>query len=627
VDTARRLILPPEVPDTAARILELAGWTPLRTGARAQDRRAVWNGGPAGPGEIGLLPLRLGDANRICGLLIDPGEDGRLALPLSRLLDEDRLDDTALLDRARAAMARMRHWGLTTAPGAPLPPDPPPDPGFVLVLDEPADRARRNDILELIFLAREEHPGHPILVLPSPEGGQVRDEDLGAGVDRVAGAPPAQDLLGSARAVYTVAAPLGFDAIMAGHRPVVLGEPVYAGRGLTDDRGPVTRRHRTLTRAQLFAAAMILAPLWYDPHRDELCDLETALSAEAALLRAAREDARGYVAAGISLWKRHHLARMLGGRVRYARSAPRGAALAARLGRPLVLWGRSEAPQGAREVLRIEDGFLRSRGLGARLVPPVSLALDDLGIHYDPSSESRLERLIAESPALPPAEIERAEALVARIRALGLSKYDISGPARPDIPPEAILVPGQVEDDASVLRGAGTVRTNLALLEAVRDANPGATILYKPHPDVEAGLRRGGLPDAAVLARADRIVTGDPASLLREGVAVWTITSLMGFEALLRGLKVTTLGAPFYAGWVLTRDLGAVPARRTARPGLAGLAHAALIGYPRYLDPRTGLPCPPEVAVERLAAGETPGAQGVLARLQGLRATLRPREG
>ncbi len=417
---------------------------------------------------------------------------------------------------------------------------------------------------------------------------------------------------------------MGFDAVLAGHRPVVTGDPVYAGRGLTDDRGPLTRRRRALTRAQLFAARMILAPLWYDPHRDALCDLETAISAEAALARAARQDARGYVAAGFSLWKRDHVARMLGRRVRFVRRAERGAALARDLGRPLLLWGAAEAPQGAADVLRAEDGFLRSRGLGARLVPPLSLALDDLGMHFDPSRESRLERLVAEAPGLPPAEIERAEALVARIRALGLSKYNIGG-ATEAPPPGAILVPGQVEDDASVLWGAGELRTNLDLLRAVRAANPGATILYKPHPDVEAGLRRGRLREAEVLDLADRIVTGDPARLLEADVAVWTITSLLGFEALLRGRKVTTLGAPFYAGWGLTRDLGPVPARRTARPGLAGLAHAALIGYPRYHDPRTGLPCPPEVAVDRLAAGEGAGAQGILARLQGLRATLRPR--
>lgn len=78
------------------------------------------------------------------------------------------------------------------------------------------------------------------------------------------------------------------------------------------------------------------------------------------------------------------------------------------------------------------------------------------------------------------------------------------------------------------------------------------------------------------------------------------MTSTLGFEALLRGLPVTTLGAPFYAGWGLTRDLGPVPARRRVRADLARLIHCALIAYPRYFDPASGLPCPPEIAVERL---------------------------
>jgi len=118
------------------------------------------------------------------------------------------------------------------------------------------------------------------------------------------------------------------------------------------------------------------------------------------------------------------------------------------------------------------------------------------------------------------------------------------------------------------------------------------------------------------------VLTGtDPAALLEQVDAVWTMTSLMGFEALLRGIPVTTTGAPFYAGWGLTRDLGRVPARRVARPTLAGLVHAVLIDYPRYRDPVTGLPCPPEVVSERLATGALPRpgpGNRALARLQGV---------
>jgi capsular polysaccharide export protein len=88
----------------------------------------------------------------------------------------------------------------------------------------------------------------------------------------------------------------------------------------------------------------------------------------------------------------------------------------------------------------------------------------------------------------------------------------------------------------------------------------------------------------------------------------------MGFEALLRGLPVTTYGAPFYAGWGLTTDRSDVPPRRRARPSIEALAHATLIDYPRYFDPKTGLPCPVEIAVLRLSGGDIP-APGRLNRL------------
>jgi len=160
------------------------------------------------------------------------------------------------------------------------------------------------------------------------------------------------------------------------------------------------------------------------------------------------------------------------------------------------------------------------------------------------------------------------------------------------------------------------------IIDHVRDANPDAVILYKPHPDVEAGLRSGAV-DAKGLA--DLVLSRtDPAALLDKVDEVWTMTSLLGFEALLRGLPVTTTGAPFYAGWGLTTDLGEIPERRTARPTLAGLVHAALIDYPRYFDPVTGRVCPVEVVVDRLAQGRVPHpgvANRALSKLQGLFAT------
>ena len=91
------------------------------------------------------------------------------------------------------------------------------------------------------------------------------------------------------------------------------------------------------------------------------------------------------------------------------------------------------------------------------------------------------------------------------------------------------------------------------------------------------------------------------AALLETVDAVHVLTSLAGFEALMRGRDVTCHGVPFYAGWGLTRDLGAVPDRRTRTLTLDALIAGVLILYPRYLDPITGLPCPPEVLVGRMA--------------------------
>ena len=192
-----------------------------------------------------------------------------------------------------------------------------------------------------------------------------------------------------------------------------------------------------------------------------------------------------------------------------------------------------------------------------------------------------------------------------------------------------------MENDASILKGcAGAIRTNRALLEAARAANPDATILYKPHPDVEAGLRPGAVMDADRIADLVQEQT-NPAAILSEVDEIWTLTSLMGFEGLLRGVRVTCIGTPFYAGWGLTNDISAAPSWRKELAAdlqqttgqsvdLDNLVHAALIAYPRYYDPVTQQTAPVEVILDRLASGQNlPRALGnsLLAKLQGVFAT------
>lgn len=625
------------------RILTLSGYD-IRLGRpREGDLVGVWGKSPtAHRGEAAaqkygtplvrvedaflrsLFPGRAGEPP--IGLLIDRAGlhfDPQTPSDLEQILATHPLDDTALLNRARAGIERMRDNHITKYSGFDLS-LPAPEPGYVLVVDQTdgdasvrASQADAARFQEMLVFAQEEHPGCRVLIKTHPEtlrGYRKGYFDARHCSDRVTlFADPVSPwtLLEGAVGVYTVSSQLGFEAILAGHRPRVFGQPFYAGWGLSADDAPVPRRQRSLTRAQLFAAVMLLYPKWYNPHSDQLGTFEDALGALEAQARAWRADHRGWTAGGMRLWKRRPMQKFFGqhGKLRFT-DTPKA-------DHPHMAWANTVTDADA---TRVEDGFLRSRGLGAELVPPLSLVTDHTGIYYDPSQPSDLEILIAKRARLSEAQKARARQLRDMLLSGGLSKYNLGG-ERPELPEGTrILVPGQVEDDASILKGTRDIRTNAHLLRTVRDANPDAVLIYKPHPDVEAGLRSGAIASAE--QDADIVLRDtDTGWLLEQVDEVWTMTSLMGFEALMRGCRVTTLGAPFYAGWGLTRDLGDVPERRTAQVTLEGLIHAALVDYPRYLDPVTGLPCSVEVAVSRLSTGDIPhpgAANRSLAKLQGL---------
>lgn len=312
---------------------------------------------------------------------------------------------------------------------------------------------------------------------------------------------------------------------------------------------------------------------------------------------------------GIAAWKRRRIRALLGSDLPHEATAARAVAVAAAAGGAVATWA-SRAPPGLAAiaieagvpVYRIEDGFIRSAGLGARLVQPCSIVVDRRGQHYDPTGASDLELLLQETQFTPEL-LARAERLIAQILARGITKYNLAG--RSPLLPRGrrlVLVPGQVSDDRSVLLGGVGVADMAELLARVRAAEPDAWILYRPHPDVEARLRRGALPDGEALRYADRVIRGTALAPLLDRVdAVHVLTSQAGFEALLRGREVVCHGQPFFAGWGLTRDLAPV-ARRTRRLTLAELVAGTLILYPRYCDPVTGRPTTPEALVDRLAS-------------------------
>jgi capsular polysaccharide export protein len=273
-------------------------------------------------------------------------------------------------------------------------------------------------------------------------------------------------------------------------------------------------------------------------------------------------------------------------------------------GATLLLWGVAPVPAGLPagvRIVRMEDGFLRSVGLGADLTRPLSWVLDDLGIYFDAQAPSRLETLLRDERCGAD-ELARAAALRTRIVEAGLTKYNLAGQGwqPPANGRRVVLVPGQVETDASIARGTVDIRTNLGLLQAVRTARPDAHIVYKPHPDVVAGLRGQGRGEDQASRHCDEVLLeGSMHALLEQVDEVHVLTSLTGFEALLRGKPVACWGQPFYAGWGLTEDRHPQP-RRTRRLTLDELVAGALIRYPVYLRRGRDERCTPEEALEEL---------------------------
>jgi capsular polysaccharide export protein len=271
----------------------------------------------------------------------------------------------------------------------------------------------------------------------------------------------------------------------------------------------------------------------------------------------------------------------------------------------LIVWGyKNNLTQLSTtiNVVRVEDGFLRSVGLGADLIRPVSWVADSRGLYYDATRVSDLECILANENFS--AEIlQRAQALQQSIIALGLTKYNL--PAAPWCRPlhaeRVILVAGQVESDASLAFGAPHIKTNLALLQAVREANASAYIIYKPHPDVVAKLRSSGKNEHEAIKFCNELLPNAAMHELLMAVdEVHVLTSLTGFEALLRGKLVVCYGQPFYAGWGLTCDMLPITRRKRCLL-LPELVAGALIMYPTYFSKKTEQLISVEQAMDELS--------------------------
>ena len=519
-------------------------------------------------------------------------------------------DDPARLRRAGDAMARLRQLRLSKYNHAPERLLPPSECPRVLVVDQTvgdasirfglADAARFQSMLAC---AIEEHPDAEILIKTHPDvaAGKKRGH-LTQASDHprcrlVTDETNPWALLDEVEAVHVVTSQLGFEALLAGKRVVCHGMPFYAGWGLTDDRLTCARRGQQRSLEQLFDAAYLRYARYANPYTGERCRFEDTLELIAEQKQRNEALAGDWLGVGFSAWKRGFISHFLGNGARL-RHAAKNERITPGPGERLLVWSSQEetltalASQHAQApIWRVEDGFIRSLGLGVDLIRPLSLVLDSRGIHYDPAQPSDLEQLLQETD-FDAALLARARLLRQRLVELGLTKYNVgenSGPLpSPPTGKRRLLVVGQVESDASLRHGSPQVTSNSELLRRVRHANPDACILYKPHPDVASGARVGKLDTHASRLFDHEITNACISDLLRQVDELHTMSSLAGFEALLRGCHVVTYGMPFYAGWGLTEERGMTCPRRTRRLSLDELVAGCLILYPTYVEPRSG---------------------------------------
>ncbi|GLQ34674.1 capsular polysaccharide biosynthesis protein [Amylibacter marinus] len=544
------------------------------------------------------------------------------------------------LGQARGAMQMMQRQNLSKYNAFALD-DPLLPSKFVLVIDQTKGDASiskggadAETFAHMLQVARDENPGSKILIKTHPEtmagtrAGHFNTEDQDDNVQLYDRAVSPWALFDRAQAVYCVTSQMGAEAIFAGHKPVVFGRAFYAGWGLSDDRHPKSVVKGWREPEHIFWATYLKYALYFDPFFNRASDFQRTTEILVAQGQNWRDGASGAVMYGMRLWKHGFMRKYLSGArkpVLFAKTVADAITMAQRQPAPIYRWGQKggsdlvvRAQKAGVDLINVEDGFIRSSGLGAHLITPCSLVFDHSGIYYDPNYPSDLETQINASISLSETQLSRATALKRSYIKAGISKYNL-GAAEVKIAPKKgqriILVVGQVEDDASVLLGADQVKTNKALLWAARQKFPNEYIIYKHHPDVVAGLRRGEVGQETLRATADLVLSeGDISDLIGRCDTLCTITSLAGFEALMQERHVVCFGVPFYAGWGLTEDLAAMPDRRKSRPNLTQLIHATLIDYPRYWDPVSGQPCPPEVVLERFSTGQASPRRGPLNR-------------
>lgn len=508
---------------------------------------------------------------------------------------------------------------------------------------------------ELLDFTRHTYPDAQIIFKPHP----LDLQDSRASLTEIVGSSGGVKILDSAVSlpqaletidrVVTIASVGGFEAALRGIPVTVLGAPFYAGWGFTDDVSLIERRTRQLSPLEVLAGAFFLYPIYIDSKTNKTIAPESMLRETLWETRASFGSplggATGHLDAAETISDSDKVV-VIGSK--YAAETLRAAFAVDDV---IVLNDRASgfdqqtktllpAPhptcfllhRNARSstcrtvrastfpVFEIDDGFLC---FSNTRTAPYSVLIDSKGAHYDPDQPSTLEELLATYDFdAAPELMTRAEALLARFLESGLSRANpyphVENVEKVYGPKEnaRVLVLGFRSNDRGTMLANPQGLTHADLLRLAREEHPDAQIILRPHP----------LTSSAELTHLKALSTEFPNVLIADAAMpfaqalesvdhVITLASLGGFEAALRNLPVTVLGAPFYAGWSITDDRAA-PARRIRKLTPLQVFAVAYILYPIYLDPIRGERATPEEVLDLLAKALAEAPSVVLTRAE-----------
>ncbi|NNH86670.1 glycosyltransferase [Acinetobacter terrae] len=218
----------------------------------------------------------------------------------------------------------------------------------------------------------------------------------------------------------------------------------------------------------------------------------------------------------------------------------------------------------------------------------IGFIVDDLGNYYDARQPSRIEKTLND-PAfkLTDEQLILSKKLIKKIVDNKLTKYnkytEINNANNLELIENSILVVEQKNGDAS-LHFAGIQDGDFSSM--LKDAclnNPDNIVYLKRHPDNILGQKSFEINiedfhNLVILPDNVSVI-----SVLDKCHTVYTLSSQVGFEALLRGKRVKTYGLPFYSGWGLTDDTKAC-SRRTQKRSIEEIFYVICIMYSVYVN-------------------------------------------